>query len=148
VADAHVLKRPAALCVNYGRKPLSELSGRLEVMPQPTLIPVESREDFDALLDASSASTALLFLHDWTCPISSRAEDQVMELEGTIHTVDVTTQHDLNRYIAQRTGVRHESPQFFILRGGSSVYDASHGRIRADVISALLEEHETSADRA
>ncbi len=64
----------------------------------------------------------------------------MLTLEGTVHTVDVTTQHDLNRYIAERTAVRHQSPQLFILHGGRSAYDASHGRIRAGVISALLAE--------
>jgi bacillithiol system protein YtxJ len=109
-------------------------------MPQPTFIAIESREAFDALLAGSIQEPAVLFLHDWTCPISARAEDEVLTLEGTVHTVDVTTQHDLNRYIAERTGVRHESPQLFVFRGGRSVYDASHGRIRANVITALLGE--------
>ena len=109
-------------------------------MSQPTFVPIESRDGFDALLESSSLGLRLLFLHDWTCPISARAEDEVLQLSGTVHTVDVTTQQDLNRYVAERTGVRHESPQFFILCDGASVYDASHGRIRADVIASLLEE--------
>jgi bacillithiol system protein YtxJ len=117
-------------------------------MASPTFVPVESNEQFDALLADSSSRPVMVFLHDWTCPISARAEDEVLDLSGTVHTVDVTSQDDLNRHVAQRTGVRHESPQFFILHGGVAAYDSSHGRIRADVISALVEEFARAGDRA
>jgi bacillithiol system protein YtxJ len=106
----------------------------------PKFVPIDDEEGVDALIEASTAEPALLFLHDWTCPISERAEEQILKLSGPVHTVDVTRLPELNRYIAAVTGVRHESPQVFVFQGGRSVFDASHGRIRADVLRCLLEE--------
>jgi bacillithiol system protein YtxJ len=101
---------------------------------------VEDATSLDAVLQLSHQAPVVLFLHDWTCPISERAEDQVRRLNGTVYTVDVTRLHELNRHIAKVTGVRHESPQVFVFAGGRAVFDASHGRIRADVLGSLLEE--------
>lgn len=106
----------------------------------PEFIPIEDTAALDALVARSIHQPAVLFLHDWTCPISERAEDQVLRLEGRVHTVDVTRLHELNRHIASVTGVRHESPQVLVLHGGKAVFDASHGRIRADVLAALMQE--------
>jgi bacillithiol system protein YtxJ len=104
------------------------------------LIPAEDEAEIDRIIEASKDEPSLLFLHDWSCPISERAEDQILRLAETIHTVDVTRLHELNRYIARVTGVRHESPQVFVFHRGRPVFDASHGRIRADVLRTLLEE--------
>jgi bacillithiol system protein YtxJ len=103
-------------------------------------IPVEDATSLDALLQQSHQAPVVLFLHDWTCPISERAEDQVGRIPGTVYSVDVTRLHDLNRHIALVTGVGHESPQVLVFAGGRVVFDASHGRIRAEVLTALLEE--------
>jgi bacillithiol system protein YtxJ len=106
----------------------------------PEFVPVEARAALDTLIESSRTEPALLFLHDWTCPISERAEGQILQLSGAIHTVDVTRLHDLNRYVAMVTGVRHESPQVFLFAKGRAVFNASHGRIRADVLGGLLAE--------
>jgi bacillithiol system protein YtxJ len=114
--------------------------GIMEAPSRPEFVPLDHAAAIDALIASSIARPALLFLHDWSCPISERAEDQLLRLKETVHTVDVTTLHELNHYIASATGVRHESPQLFVFHGGRTVFDASHGRIRADVLTALLAE--------
>jgi bacillithiol system protein YtxJ len=77
----------------------------------------------------------VLFLHDPYCPISARARSRVTDAGGEIHLVDVSRQHDLNREIATRTGVRHESPQLFVLRDGKPVWHAAHGQISTESLA-------------
>ena len=96
-------------------------------------LPLPTIADLEAHLSARP-TPALLFLHDPYCPISSMALEEVEEVDAEIGYVDVHRQHDLSRAVARLTGVRHESPQFFVLRDGKVQWSASHGRIRGDAI--------------
>jgi bacillithiol system protein YtxJ len=107
--------------------------------PQQFKPPFASIPDSDAL-DAVFAAPgpALLYLHDPWCPINLYAMRQLDALPGPIHTIDVSTQHDLKRAVAERTGVRHQSPQAIILRDGLPIWHASHHEISGtDVFEAL-----------
>ncbi len=100
--------------------------------------PVADAEALARLFAASNERPVLLFLHDPDCPISANAYDEMVDAARPAHVVDVTTQHDLSRAVAAYTGVRHESPQAFVLRDGKPAWHASHGRIRAkSVIQAV-----------
>lgn len=91
----------------------------------------------DALFARSHEGTIVLFLNDPYCPVSARAHGRVTDAGGEIHLIDVSRQHALNRAVQERTGVRHESPQAFVLRDGEPVWHASHGRITTeDLIDA------------
>ena len=47
-------------------------------------------------------------------------------LGGEVALVDVARDREVTWAIAARTGVRHESPQVIVLRGGRVVWTASH----------------------
>lgn len=98
---------------------------------------VATPTELDAVL--TGAGTRVLFLHDPWCPISSRAEVVMYGLGIEANTVDVSTHHELNRLIQERTGVRHESPQVLVLSDGRVRWHASHGRITAAAVLAAIE---------
>jgi bacillithiol system protein YtxJ len=52
----------------------------------------------------------------------------------------VVVQHSrsVSNAIAERTGIRHESPQAILLKGGEVVYHASHYDVTAEDIEAGL----------
>lgn len=97
--------------------------------------PVADEAALDALFVRSQEEPVTLYLHDPYCPISARAFRRLDAGGGEIHVVDVSVQHALNREIARRTGIRHESPQAFVLSGGRAVWNASHGDIDAEAIA-------------
>jgi bacillithiol system protein YtxJ len=49
---------------------------------------------------------------------------------------------EVSREVEARTGVRHESPQALILRGGEAVWSASHWRVTAEAVESALREHQ------
>ncbi len=96
--------------------------------------PVTTLEQLDAILSGSG----VLFLHDPFCPISFMANRQVSKLGGTVHRLDVSSEHDLIREVEVRTGVRHESPQIFVFANGNTVWSASHMAIKTAAIESAL----------
>jgi bacillithiol system protein YtxJ len=110
--------------------------------PEGGFAPLPDTVALDGLLARSNDAPVLLFLHDPYCPISRRAWGEMQRLaEGPLtnaYLVNVSRQHDLSDAIEARTGVRHESPQALVLRGGKSVWDASHFSITAEEVGAAL----------
>lgn len=97
---------------------------------------VATLADDEALGAALSAPRFLLFKHSLVCPVSARAW---RELERFLAEhpalpcawIDVIGSRPLSRTVAERTGVRHESPQALVLADGRCVWHASHGAISA-----------------
>jgi bacillithiol system protein YtxJ len=104
--------------------------------------PLADAAALDAALARSHEAPVLLFLHDPHCPISRRAWGEMARLpaEATARAflVDVSRQHALSDAVEERTGVRHESPQALVLRGGKAVWDASHFAITAEEVTDAL----------
>ena len=109
-------------------------------MPKATFEQISDLAALEREFDRSASEPVLLFLHDPWCPISAGAYDEMSRLGRRVALVDVSTGHDLSRAIAGRTGVRHESPQLFVLQDGEPRWHASHGRIRAAAVAAAIGE--------
>jgi bacillithiol system protein YtxJ len=93
-----------------------------------------SKQDVD---DALGQDTAILFKHSTRCPISAaaRAEmERYLELnpDAPVYTVDVNDDSETSRYLAEKTGIEHQSPQVIIARGGQPAWHANHFDVRAD----------------
>lgn len=93
-----------------------------------------SKQDVD---DALGQDTAILFKHSTRCPISAaaRAEmERFLELrpDAPVYTVDVNDASETSRYLAEKTGIEHQSPQVIIARGGQPAWHANHFDVRAD----------------
>jgi len=63
-----------------------------------------------------------------------------------IYLVDVIHSRPLSRYIAQRTGVIHQSPQAIILRSGVPAWHGSHFDLRADEMARALAALKTAGE--
>ncbi len=102
--------------------------------------PVASIAALDPLFAASRTTPTLLFLHDPGCPISRAAYKEVMRLDGEVPLLDVRGARALTRAVEERTGVRHESPQIFVLSGGQAVWSASHYAITTEAVANAVQE--------
>lgn len=105
----------------------------------------EQITDRSALESAVASERFLLFKHSRVCPISERAFE---EYEAFVRDrddlptgwIDVIGQRPWSLWVAERTGVRHESPQALLVAGGEVVWHASHQAIsRRSLENALAE---------
>lgn len=101
---------------------------------------VSGPEALDALFERSVDGPVVLFLHDYYCPVSFAAYDEMAGVTGDIALIDVAAQKELSRAVEKRTRVRHQSPQVIILSGGDPKWAASHYSIKkSDVTDAIAE---------
>ncbi len=89
------------------------------------------------------SGTVVLFKHSPACWISAMARRQVKRFSKdfphiTIGVVDVIRSRALSDDIAERFGIRHESPQAIVFRNGEPVWHASHLRIKAAALSTYI----------
>lgn len=96
--------------------------------------------DLEALL---SQGTVILFKHSTACPTSWAAHLQVMKFTDAhpdfpVNMVPVIQQRATSNKIAERTGVRHESPQIILLPDGKVVTAISHGSITLARLAQLI----------
>ena len=95
---------------------------------------IESTEQLDELFATSNEKPVVLFKHSVTCPISSDVYHEVSNADADVNLVIVQTARPVSNAIAERTGIRHESPQAIILKDGKAVYNASHYDVSAEEI--------------
>jgi len=94
--------------------------------------------ELDTWFERSREGDVVLFLHDYWCPISSRAYDEMSLVEGEIALIDVAEGRELTRSVQARTGVKHESPQVLILRDAKARWAASHGSITQEAVGEAI----------
>ena len=98
---------------------------------------IHTTDELDALIEKSKEQPIVLFKHSTTCPISHGVYKEVANADADISLIVVQTARNVSTAVAEKTGVRHESPQAIILRNGEVVYQASH----YDVTVADVESH-------
>jgi len=89
----------------------------------------------------AESSRAVLFKHSTRCPISDTVLDEVREVVSAhssveFYIVNVIEERALSQQIEEWSGVRHQSPQVILFRGGKPVWHASH----YDATSRALED--------
>jgi bacillithiol system protein YtxJ len=98
----------------------------------------------EAAIAESAERPVVLFKHSRTCGISCEALDELRahiersNAGATYKMITVQSHRAISDEAAARLGVRHETPQAILLRGGRPVWKASHFRITADELCAAL----------
>ena len=92
---------------------------------------------------ALSEPLAVVYKHSPICPTSGMAYEEMRSLrqlhrDVPVYLVDVVHSRPLSRYIAERVGVVHASPQAIILRAGVPAWHGSHYDLRADTMARRL----------
>ncbi len=96
--------------------------------PEAGIVPMTSEEVDD---------DCYIFKHSTTCPISAAAADVVRRhsWQAPLYWVNVIEQRPLSNRVAERYGVRHESPQLLKISNGVAEAAWSHFDITADAIT-------------
>ena len=100
-------------------------------------IELNSIEKLEQLFAKSNEQPVVLFKHSLTCPISAGVYEEVSGVESDVNIVIMQKARDVSNEIAQKTGIRHESPQAIVLKDGKVSYHASHYDITAQDLSKV-----------
>ncbi len=103
---------------------------------------IADAQALDELVARSHEAPVVLFKHSLTCPISAAAYREMTRLGAAVSIVVIQKARDVSREVAERTGVRHESPQALVLRNGEVVWNASHGSVTADAVTDAVQQHQ------
>jgi bacillithiol system protein YtxJ len=103
-------------------------------------LPIASIEALDTLFERSFAEPIVIFKHSNSCGTSAYVHETMSEVPGTIHLVTVQDHRDVSSAIAERTGIRHQSPQAFVIANGEVAYSASHYNILPEAITATISQ--------
>jgi bacillithiol system protein YtxJ len=87
---------------------------------------------------------AVVYKHSPICPSSGLAYEEIRSLrrlqqDVPVYMVDVVHSRAISRYIAERVGVVHASPQAIILRAGVPAWHGSHYDLQAETMARTLQ---------
>jgi bacillithiol system protein YtxJ len=109
-------------------------------MIETNLIKLDTLGKLEAAIEESRFRPVLLFKHSTNCGISCGVFRNVSTMDADINLVIIQTDRDISNEIERRTGIKHESPQAIVLKGGEAVYHASHYDITVEDINEHLSE--------
>lgn len=101
-------------------------------------IEINSSEALTEVFRKSNEQPVVLFKHSVTCPISASVYNEMKKVDGDVHLVVVQSARNVSNEIAQKTGIRHESPQAIVLKDEKPVYSASHFDVTAEDIEGFV----------
>lgn len=102
---------------------------------------IDNKETLDKLITDSRTTPIVIFKHSTSCGISSAAYREMEKLEAPVNLLEVQSARDVSREVADRTGIRHETPQVIVLKDGKAVWDASHFDVKAGAVREALESN-------
>ncbi|MFN8178751.1 MAG: bacillithiol system redox-active protein YtxJ [bacterium] len=104
-----------------------------------------TREQLDALFDASAHRSVVLLKHSLDCGSSKSTLRDLRTFAARLGDdaplfalIEIQSARALSDEIAARTGVAHESPQVILLRDGRAAWHASHWRISTGRLADAL----------
>jgi bacillithiol system protein YtxJ len=93
----------------------------------------------------SEEQTVLIFKHSTSCSISAAAKSRLERQWADaglsnvkLYYLDLLRFRPISNEIAEKFGVRHESPQLLLIKQGECRYDASHMGIRLSDVQSQL----------
>jgi len=104
----------------------------------------KNTDEIDAIL-RNESKPQLIYKHSNRCGVSILSRnslDSGMESiteQADSYMIDVVAMRDLSNYVADKTGVKHESPQLILINNGEIFWDASHGDVRIEKLLEALE---------
>ncbi|MFQ5709599.1 MAG: bacillithiol system redox-active protein YtxJ [bacterium] len=104
---------------------------------------IKSMPDELTLNEVLAQELAVVYKHSTRCPVSMSAFRQIkrfaeMNPEVSVYLVNVIEQRHLSNLIAERLGIRHQSPQVIVLNHGRPVWQASHEGVQATALAKHL----------
>jgi len=101
--------------------------------------------ELDSLIEHSRQRPVFLLKHSLTCPISAAAHRAYLrfveehgEEQVRFALIEIQKARPLSNAVAERSGIRHESPQAILFKDGEPVWNASHWSITEQNLAGAL----------
>ena len=118
-----------------------------------SFLPLSDPRELDAALARAAHEPVVLFKHSPTCGVSAQAHEELQDLIASrpsappVYLVSVRTHRPVAMAIAERFGIRHESPQVLVVAGGAVRWHGSHFRVNGRELQAALDRLDGPAHR-
>ena len=91
-------------------------------------------------------SSILIFKHSTICPISSSAYREFVNYSESNHNILfyrilVRENRDVSNLIAEKTSIRHQSPQVLLMINGEVIWHTSHYDITFDALDNNIQQN-------
>ncbi|ANH80641.1 bacillithiol system protein YtxJ [Niabella ginsenosidivorans] len=94
---------------------------------------LEREEQLEQIDTASAHKPQLIFKHSTRCSIStvikSRLNKKELPPDIDFYFLDLIAHRAISNQIAERYGIRHESPQILLIKNGKCIFTESHNAI-------------------
>lgn len=103
---------------------------------------LQTIEEWHDVLEQSKEAPLFVLKHSMTCPVSTAAYRVFDTYTTTIPKYFLTVQDSrlVSNEIESDLGIRHESPQLFLLKDGKAIWQATHYAISKSEIGKAVEE--------
>jgi bacillithiol system protein YtxJ len=103
---------------------------------------LDNSNQLQTIIDASYTQAVAIYKHSTRCSVSFMAK-KTIEFNWTFDSTDVwlldlLKHRAISNQIEEQLSVRHESPQFLLLKEGKVVYHASHNSIDLSQIEPYI----------
>lgn len=105
----------------------------------------QTKSEIDAVFKKND-KPQIIYKHSPRCGTSVLTKTNLESGIGSIlekadvYMIDVISKREISRHVAEKTGVRHESPQIILLHRGVPFWHGSHGDVRYEKIRDVLIE--------
>jgi bacillithiol system protein YtxJ len=101
-------------------------------------------QDQAALDRALGSERAIVYKHSTRCIVSSWSFKEVRSFaenhpDWPVYVLKVIEERRLSDAAAEQLGIRHQSPQAFVIRDGECVWNGSHSEISEDELSRQID---------
>ncbi|CAN5489576.1 bacillithiol system redox-active protein YtxJ [soil metagenome] len=100
---------------------------------------IKNTDELENIFQKSFEKPVVIFKHSTTCPISSNVFDEISQSDAEINLVIIQQFRHISNLVAEKTGIRHESPQAIVVKDGKPIFHASHYDITAEEIIEELQ---------
>ena len=114
-------------------------------------MPLDDVPALDAALDRARREPILIFKHSATCGISAQACHELADwyernkVTVPVFLVHVRQHRAVSNAVAERFGIRHESPQVLLVDGGQVRWHGSHWHVNGREVQQALDALSASA---
>jgi bacillithiol system protein YtxJ len=116
----------------------------MHVRGRTTMKTIETEQQLQEVLNEHRQDTVILFKHSTQCPVSAAAYQQVQKFEREsdvpVYLVRVIEERPVSNAVAEQFGIKHESPQAIVLRGGAVKWHASHWDVTRDALQRATQD--------
>jgi bacillithiol system protein YtxJ len=105
---------------------------------------LKSVQELEQALDESSERLVLFFKHSLTCPISTRAFNELQSYlrnadpRASYKLITVQKARTVSDEAASKLKLEHQSPQAILVRNGRELWNASHYEITASALDEAI----------